>query len=92
MLLTFDSLGHKLEIGHLNRVQTKLFEFWIPCFSPRCRNWSMIVGTNIGALNAGALAQFPPEAQCSKAGQLEMIKSHRGGSTNHIRAKPDSQN
>lgn len=31
------------------------------------RNWSMIVGTSIGAMNAGALAQFPPEAQCSKA-------------------------
>jgi len=28
----------------------------------------MIVGTSIGAMNAGALAQFPPEAQCSKAG------------------------
>jgi len=31
------------------------------------RNWSMIVGTSIGALNAGALAQFSPEAQCSQA-------------------------
>jgi len=30
------------------------------------RNWSMIVGTSIGALNAGALAQFSPEAQCSQ--------------------------
>lgn len=30
------------------------------------RNWSMIVGASIGALNAGALAQFSPEAQCSQ--------------------------
>ena len=28
----------------------------------------MIVGTSIGALNAGALAQYPPEEQCTKAG------------------------
>ena len=27
----------------------------------------MIVGTSIGALNAGALAQYPPEEQCTKA-------------------------
>ncbi|CAE6970404.1 unnamed protein product [Symbiodinium sp. CCMP2592] len=31
------------------------------------RNWSMIVGTSIGALNAGALAQYQPEEQCTKA-------------------------
>ncbi|CAJ1453019.1 unnamed protein product [Effrenium voratum] len=30
------------------------------------RNWSMIVGTSIGALNAGALAQFPPHLQCTQ--------------------------
>ena len=37
-----------------------------PVGAPR-RNWSMIVGTSIGALNAGALAQYPPEEQCTKA-------------------------
>ena len=29
----------------------------------------MIVGTSIGALNAGALAQFAPEVQCDQAGE-----------------------
>lgn len=31
------------------------------------RGWSMIVGTSIGALTAGALSQFPPEQQCTHA-------------------------
>uniref|UniRef100_A0A7S4RWZ9 PNPLA domain-containing protein n=1 Tax=Alexandrium monilatum TaxID=311494 RepID=A0A7S4RWZ9_9DINO len=31
------------------------------------RDWTMILGTSIGALNAGFLAQFSPSMQCSEA-------------------------
>lgn len=39
-------------------------------------NWTMLVGTSIGALNAGFLAQFPPEEQCSRG--LEAMRKYWG--------------
>merc|ERR1712196_679905 len=31
------------------------------------RNWRMVIGSSIGALSAGLIAQYPPEKQCSEA-------------------------
>lgn len=36
--------------------------------------WTMLVGTSIGALNAGFLAQFPPEEQCTRG--LEAMEKY----------------
>lgn len=40
-------------------------------------NWSLLVGTSIGALNAGFLAQFPPDLQCA-VGVPAMAKYWQG--------------
>ena len=42
------------EVGALQRL----------CEGEHANSWSMITGTSIGALNAGALAQWPQSEQC----------------------------
>jgi predicted acylesterase/phospholipase RssA len=46
-------------------------------------SWSMVLGTSIGALNAGVLAQFTKEEQCSKG--VSALKAYWG----QIRSQDD---
>ena len=51
------------EVGALQRI----------CEGEHANSWSMITGTSIGALNAGALAQWPQAEQCSKGVNASLL-------------------
>ena len=91
MLLTFDSLGNKLEIGDLNRAQTDK-TLWVldSLFQSPLQKLVYDRGHQHWCTERRRTGTISPRSSMLKGWATGNNKnSHRGGSTNHIRAKPN---